>query len=183
MFPFSPQKSASHLLILLSIIVAGIGFLFPAFSRMYGLNNWFLYIWDYGSFFVQVLLFQFLHGSILHLGMNAYFLYTAWIELEARMTQNRFWYFFMTSTIFVVIALLLFSPGTNTIGISGFCMALLSYLWMDLYTTRHPMQNQILMMLVLNIGIWFFPGISLVGHLFGAIWWIIWWFMFRNWRK
>jgi membrane associated rhomboid family serine protease len=85
--------------------------------------------------------------------MNAYFLYTAGIELEARMTQNRFWYFFMTSTIFVVVALLLFSPGTNTIGISGFCMALLSYLWMDLYTTRHPMQNQILMMLVINIGI------------------------------
>jgi hypothetical protein len=49
-------------------------------------------------------------------------------------------------------------------------MALLSYLWIDLYTTRHPMAPQILAMLAINIGIGLVPGISLVGHLAGAIW-------------
>lgn len=78
------------------------------------------------------------------------------------MTQNRYWYFFITTTIFVAIALLVFAPGSNTIGISGFCMALLSYLWIDLHTTRHPMASQILIMLVINIGIGILPGISLV---------------------
>ena len=183
MFLFSPQKSASHLLILICIIVAGIGFMFPQFIRLYGLNNWFLTIRDYPTLLVQIALFQFLHGSIMHLLMNSYFLYTAWVELEARMTQNRYWYFFITTTIFVAIALLVFAPGSNTIGISGFCMALLSYLWIDLHTTRHPMASQILIMLVINIGIGILPGISLVWHLFGAIWWIIWWVIFRNWRK
>jgi hypothetical protein len=32
-------------------------------------------------------------------------------------------------------------------------MAILSYLWIDLYTTRHPMAPQILIMLAINIGI------------------------------
>lgn len=77
MFLFSPQKSASHLLILICIIVAGIGFMFPQFIRLYGLNNWFLTIRDYPTLLVQIALFQFLHGSIMHLLMNSYFLYTA----------------------------------------------------------------------------------------------------------
>lgn len=69
------------------------------------------------------------------------------------MSRDRYTWFFVTSTIFVAIALLIFQPLTNTIGISGFCMALLSYLWIDLYTTRHPMASQILVMLAINIGV------------------------------
>ena len=138
---------------------------------------------DYISLSVQVLLFQFLHGSFLHLFMNSYFLYSAGPTLEARMSRDRYTWFFITSTIFVASALLIFQPYANTIGISGFCMALLAYLWMDLYTTRHPIASQILVMLVINIGIGLVPGISLIGHLFGAIWGLIWWALFRNWRK
>lgn len=85
--------------------------------------------------------------------MNSYFLYTAGPEVEVRMSPNRYIWFFVTSTIFVAIALFILQPGALTIGISGFCMALLSYLWIDLYTTRHPMASQILIMLIVNIGI------------------------------
>jgi membrane associated rhomboid family serine protease len=78
------------------------------------------------------------------------------------MSRDRYTWFFITSTLFVAIALLIFAPQSLTIGISGWCMALLSYLWIDLYTTRHPMAQQILIMLAINIGIGLVPGISLI---------------------
>lgn len=82
--------------------------------------------------------------------MNSLFLYQAGSEVESRMSRTHFIRFFVGSTVFVAIALAVFSSGL-TIGMSGFALALLSYLWIDLYTTRHPMANQILIMLVLNI--------------------------------
>ena len=183
MFPFFPQKSFSHLLILICIIIASLWLLFPEFVRLYGLNSRYINSGDYISLVVQVILFQFLHGSYLHLFMNSYFLYQAWPTLEARMSRDRYTWFFITTTIFVSIALLIFQPYVTTIGISGFCMALLSYLWVDLYTTKHPAASQILMMLVINIGIWLIPGISLLWHAAGALWGIIWWWIFRDWKK
>ncbi len=183
MFSFFPQRSLSHLLILISIVVSMIGFIFPQFVSLYGMNGYYYATGDYISLIVQVMLFQFLHGGIIHLLANSYFLYTAWPEVEARMSRDRYTWFFITSTVFVAIALLIFAPRSLTIGISGWCMALLSYLWIDLYTTRHPMAPQVLAMLAINIGIGLIPGISLVGHLAGAIWWLIWWGIARNWRK
>ncbi len=86
------------------------------------------------------------------------------------MSRDCYTWFFISTTLVVAGALLVFAPQSLTIGISGWCMALLSYLWIDLYTTRHPMAPQILVMLAINIGIGLIPGISLVGHLAGAIW-------------
>lgn len=86
------------------------------------------------------------------------------------MSRDRYTWFFISTTLVVAIALLIFAPQSLTIGISGWCMAILSYLWIDLYMTRHPMAPQILTMLAINIGIGLIPGISLVGHLAGAIW-------------
>jgi hypothetical protein len=45
------------------------------------------------------------------------------------------------------------------------------------------MAQQILIMLAINIGIGLVPGISLIWHLSGAIWWLVWWALARNWRK
>lgn len=98
------------------------------------------------------------------------------------MSSTHFIRFFVSSTIFVAIALALFSSG-NTIGMSGFCMALLSYLWIDLYTTRHPLANQILIMLALNIFLGFSGNISFVGHFFGAVWGLVWWKFFKTWKR
>jgi rhomboid protease GluP len=147
------------------------------------MNEYYYAMWDPVWLITQICLFQFLHGGIIHLLANSYFLYTAWPELEARMSRDRYTWFFVSSTIFVAIALIIFAPQSLTIGISGFAMALLSYLWIDLYTTRHPMAMQILMMLAINIGIGLVPGISLVGHLSGAIWWMVWWGIARNWKR
>ena len=92
------------------------------------------------------------------------------------MSPGRFRIFFLLNTLFVALALWLFAPDSLTIGISGFCMALLSYLWIDLYTTRHPMASQILVMLVINIAIGLTGNISFVGHFFGAVFGVIAWF-------
>ena len=183
MFPFFPQRSLSHLLILVSIVVSMIGFLFPQFVSLYGMNGYYYANGDYISLIVQVILFQFLHGWVVHLLANSYFLYVAWPDVEARMSRDRYTWFFVSTTLFVAIALLIFAPYSLTIGISGWCMAILSYLWIDLYTTRHPMAPQILAMLAINIGIGLIPGISLIWHLSGAIWGLIWWGIARNWRK
>lgn len=183
MFPFYPSRSLSHLLILICVIISIIGFVFPQFVQLYGMNDYYYGMWDPVWFITQICLFQFLHWGIIHLLANSYFLYMAGPELEARMSWDRYTWFFMSSTIFVAITLLVFAPQSLTIGISGWCMALLSYLWIDLYTTRHPMAMQILIMLAVNIGIGLVPGISLVGHLSGAIWGLIWWALMRNWRK
>ena len=67
MFPFYPQKSFSHLLIVFCIIIASAGFLMPTLVNSFGMNRYYLMLWDYGSLGIQILLFQFLHGSILHL--------------------------------------------------------------------------------------------------------------------
>ncbi len=112
--------------------------------------------------------------------MNAYFLYQAGPEIESRMSPMRYRAFFLLNTLFVAVCLWFFAPLSTTIGISGFCMALLSYLWIDLYTTRHPMANQILIMLVINIALGFTGNISFVGHASGAVFGLIWWYFRRK---
>ena len=114
--------------------------------------------------------------------MNSYFLYQAGPEIESRMSPNQFKVFFLLNTLFVAACLWFLAPESTTIGISGFCMALLSYLWIDLHTTRHPMANQILIMLGINIALGFTGDISLVGHASGAVFGLIWWyFRKRQW--
>jgi membrane associated rhomboid family serine protease len=89
--------------------------------------------------------------------------------------------FFLLNTFFVAIALWFLTPSyVVTIGISGFCNALLAYLWIDLHTTRHPMANQLLFWLVVNIIIGFTGNISLVGHASGAVFGLLWWYWGRK---
>ncbi len=184
MLSFDPRRSISHLLIVICIIVSIAWFGIEWLIDRYGFHRIFINSGDIAEMIPQIVLFQFLHGSLLHLFLNAYFLYSAGPEVESRMSQSRYIQFFVTSTLFVAICLFfLSSPNSVTIGISGFCMALLSYLWIDLHTTRHPMANQILIMLVINILMGLSGNISFVGHAAGAVWGLIWWKFFRDRKK
>lgn len=176
MYPiFNPRKYLSHLLICISVVVSIIGFLNPIFISLYGFHSN-AFFTSLSSFFLQSVLFQFLHGDILHLGMNAYFLYIAWPEVESRMSKNAFLMFFLTTTIAIIIALILFwDPHSLTIGISGFCTALLAYTTADLYKIKHPQFMNFAVMLAINILIGFSGGISFIGHFFWALWWWVWW--------
>ena len=84
------------------------------------------------------------------------------------MTKKRFILFFVFSTLVLVFSILFLSESP-VIGISGFCMALLSYLAIDLYNTRHPAFMQVCIILVINILIGLHESISFIGHFFGAI--------------
>lgn len=169
-FNFTPEKSLSHTLIFLCIVISIIGFVNPDFQRNYSFHDNALEM-GFTSLTMQTVLFQFLHGGILHLLANSYFLYIAGPSVEARMSKNQFLFFFLSTTIFIVIALLLFAEkNTLTLGISGFCTALLAYLSIDLYTTRHPQTNEMITMLIVNIALGLASGISFVGHFFGAVW-------------
>jgi hypothetical protein len=86
--------------------------------------------------------------------------------------RNRFIVFFILNSIFVGIALLLFARG-NTIGISGFAMAVLAYIFLDLRSKRNPEYKSAGIFLLINIGIGFTGNISLTGHLSGAIFGIL----------
>ncbi len=176
-FFFDPRKYTSHILIAISAIISFIGFMFPTFQGMYGFHAFHILRWDIFSIVAQVTLFQFIHANLIHLFMNSYFLYTAGPLVESRMSRDRFIAFFICTTLFIALALYFLAPLALTIGISGFCMALLSYLYMDLQTIRHPMTNQILIMLIINIGIGLIPGISLVGHAAGAVFGLFWWWV------
>ncbi len=174
--PFYPREYFSHALILIAVIVSLLGFMIPSIISLFWLHRISL-AWD-GIIMLtgQILLYQFLHGDILHILLNAFFLYQIGPEVERRMSKDRFQMFFLVNTFFVAIALWFLAPNVLTIGISGFCNALLAYLWIDLHTTRHPMANQLLFWLVVNIIIGFTGNISLVGHASGAVFGLIWWY-------
>ena len=178
--PFYPKEYFSHALILIAVIIAFIGFAFPKLILLFGLHR--IPLDGDGPVMLvgQVFLYQFLHGDPLHILMNSIFLYQAWPEIENRMSPIRFRIFFLLNTLFVALALWFFAPYSLTIWISGFCMALLSYLGIDLYTTWHPMASQILVMLVINIAIGLTGNISFVGHASGALFGVITWFFLRN---
>ena len=162
------------MLIGISIIVAILGFIFPTLIEYFALQHIPLTGNTLPLVVGQIILYQFLHGNILHIFLNSYFLYQAWPEVESRMKRREFLYFFLGNTFFVAASLWFLASG-STIGISGFCMALLSYLYMDMQSIRHPMANQILTMLVINVGLGLFGNISFVGHAAGAIFGIVWW--------
>ncbi|GAB0174411.1 MAG: hypothetical protein HHAS10_02900 [Candidatus Altimarinota bacterium] len=147
---------------------------------MYGMNGDFLKKGDYVSFWKQVLAFQFIHGDVLHIVMNSYFLYSAGPIIEEILGSARYGVFFITSTLFSVAMLFFFASRQNTIGISGFCMSILSYLWILLYSSGSSGTEEIGRLLIINIVIGFLPGISLVGHVAGAIWGILFWIITRN---
>ena len=169
----------SYILILISVIVSLIAWQNTSLFR-YGFNKTYYSEENYTEFMKQVGLFQFIHGDILHLVMNSYFLYVAGPILEQALWASNFLIFFLSTTLVSAFALYFFAPKSNTIGISGFCMALLSYLGIDLYTTWHPMASQILVMLVINIAIGLTGNISFVGHASGALFGVITWFFLRN---
>ena len=143
----------------------------------YGFHPEFFARGEYVEWMKQLFLFQFIHGDILHLVLNSYFLYQAGPILEHILFEPLFLVFFFLSTVISAIALYMFAPKSNTVGISGFCMAILSYLWLHLTAMDASWASQIGTLLVINILLGLAPGISLVGHISGAIAGVIFWFM------
>jgi len=172
------NKSFSNILIALSCLITGVSF-FMSNILNYGMNRFFVEQGLYVILIIQFLLYQFLHGGILHMLFNSFFLYLFGNQVESLIGRNKFIIFFILNTLFVGIALLFFARG-NTIGISGFAMAILAYIFLELRSRNNPEYKSAGIFLVINILIGLGGNISLVGHLSGAIFGIIFYYLLHR---
>ena len=169
----------SNILILVAALFTLLASYDPSFYQ-YGLNDSFIQKWDYHIFLMQIFTSQFLHGWIIHLIMNAIFILVFWSVIENMLGEKKYIFFFVFTSIFIWIALILLSsPYTNTVWISGFVMAIVAYHTLDLKSKNHPDYKGWITVLIINILFWFAWGVSLLGHLFGAISWVIYYYILR----
>ena len=75
--PFYPMRYISHMLIGISVVVAILGFIFPTLIEYFALQHIPLTGNTLPLVVGQIILYQFLHGNILHIFLNSYFLYQA----------------------------------------------------------------------------------------------------------
>lgn len=112
----------------------------------------------------------FLHGSLIHIGFNAYLLYRIGQMLEPQIGHLRFGLLYLAGLLGGSLGAVLLSPLTPAIGASGAVFALMAAIVVALRRRGiNPWQNDIGVLLLLNLVITFvFPGISIGGHLGGA---------------
>ena len=153
-------------------------------DRVYilGMNNLFLDRWLYHIYILQFYTWTFLHWSIMHLLFNSLFIYFFWNIIEWIIWKKKFIIFFVFVTLFNWV-LLSFVDSWNTVWISWFCMALISYYTLELRSRNDPEYKWWITALILNIWIWLMPWISLYWHLFWAIAWVIYYLMNKNFFK
>jgi membrane associated rhomboid family serine protease len=113
----------------------------------------------------------FLHGSLLHIAFNMYFVYFLGQLLEPAMGRLRFGVLYFVSLLGGSLGALLLSFDKPVVGASGAAFGLLAAGIIAMRSRgMDPMQSGLGMTLVLNLGITFLiPGISIGGHLGGLV--------------
>ena len=171
----------SNILIAIAAIFTFVATTDDSYYR-YGMNTFFLDQWNYGVYIMQFFTSQFLHGNMLHLIMNSLFIIIFWSVVEQILWEKKYMLFFIFSAVFIGISITLFASW-NTIGMSGFAMAVLSFYTLQLKSLKNPEYKWGITALLLNIWIGFAPGISLVWHLFWAISGAVFFFILRILKK
>ncbi len=143
-------------------------------------NSYFLEQWDIAHFILQFFTGTFLHWWILHLIMNSIFIIYFWNMVELMIWKRKYFFFFVFIVVFNWILLSIFAPYQNTIWISWFALALLSYYTLELWSQKNPEYTGWITAIIINIWIGFVPWISLYWHLFWVIWGIIFYFIIKN---
>jgi rhomboid protease GluP len=175
------KLSLSHLLVWLSILFTLLSFMFPGIL-VFWMNHYFLVEKQYFQLFIQIYVSQFLHGDIFHLLFNSVFIFYFWVICEQILWVKKYMLFFFLASIFLAVLILTFGSG-NTIGISGFVMALLSFYTLELWSKKNPEFRGGITALVINILIWLSPWVSFLGHLWGAIFGAMYWIWVRKRRS
>ena len=157
----------TNILLLEMAGTTAVSYAYPALG-IYGMNGWFLGSHQYGSVAMQVVLYQLLHGGIVHLLGNSLFLYIFGNVLERKLGTDRYLLLFVGNTLFVAASLVLLTDS-NTIGASGFAMAVLAYLGLDMWSRGDREYRAVIIFLLINIAIGLGPTVSLVGHAAGAV--------------
>ncbi|HEV7806867.1 MAG TPA: rhomboid family intramembrane serine protease [Solirubrobacteraceae bacterium] len=111
----------------------------------------------------------FLHGGLLHIAFNMYFLYFIGTLLEPAIGRLRFGIIYFVSLIGGSFGALLLSPDAPTVGASGAVFGLMGAAILAMRARGiDPMQSGLGVTLLLNLGITFLiPNISIGGHLGG----------------
>lgn len=169
------QFTFSNALMLVSVFFTGLTFITP-WIYTFGMNDSFYNYWVYHMWFIQMFSSQFLHGSIMHLVMNAIFILYFWNALERMIWTQKYALFFVLSSIFIGIWLT-FLTNTNTVGISGFALAVLTYYTLQLRSLNHSEYTWWITAITINILFWLMPWISFFWHflwmVFGGVFFIM----------
>ena len=166
-----PQNrlSFSNLLILLSLAATLAVTLYPELYK-FGMNQYFLDQGIYHVWLIQFFTSQFLHGNFLHFLSNAVFIFYFWNILEQYIGREKMMLFFVGNSIFIGLGLTLLH-AENTVGISGFALALLTYYTLLLWKKWNSQYTGWITAIIINIAIWFVPGVSFLGHFLGMVFW------------
>jgi membrane associated rhomboid family serine protease len=117
----------------------------------------------------RMLTAAFLHGNLLHLGLNMLMLWWIGTPMEATLGRARFLVVYLVSALSGSAgALLLSDPGTPTVGASGAIFGLLGAALVLESQRTYVLGGSALSIIVLNLIITFaVPNISIGGHLGG----------------
>lgn len=124
------------------------------------------------TFFGRIITSMFLHGSIIHLGLNMYCLYIIGSQLESFYGKIKYSIIYLLSGIIGNLFTLLFiNSGTVAIGASGAIFGLLGALLYFGYHYRiylgEVMRSQIIPLIIINVVISFIFGFNNIAHLGG----------------
>lgn len=178
------KLTISNILIAIAILFTGISYI----SRdilIFWMNSYFFAQWEYLYWLLQMFSSQFLHWGPLHLIMNAFFILYFGNVVERKIGQRNLIIFFVWTCIFLGLILTFFTK-VNTIGMSWFAMALLSFYTISLYKRWDPEYSGGVTAIVINVAIWFTPGISFLWHAWGVVIWLIFYIIFNTnkyWHK
>lgn len=177
------KYSISHILIALSIIFTGLSLIYSDIYVLW-MNTFFLEQWKYHIYVLQFFSSQFLHWWILHLFMNSVFIYYFGNIVETMLGRKKYILFFIFISIFNGLVLTFFNPFTNTVWISGFALAIITYYTLELRAQKNPEYTGWITAIIINIWLWFAPWISLIWHMFWAIGGAIFYALHRKiWKK
>lgn len=171
--------SFSNTLVLISMLFTMLALSFTDLYRFW-MNDLFLNSWAYHMFWVQIFSSQFIHGNFTHLLFNSIFVFYFGNILESIIGYKKMIIFFIVCSIFLAIVLIAFWSG-NTVWMSWFLMALLTYYTLLLKQNNNPEYTAGITVIVVNVLYWLLPWISFLGH----FWWMVFWwlFWFIAWKK
>lgn len=167
--PLFNKYSVSNLLIAWAFVWMLVWMLFPSLASYYGMNTYFYMRWDYGRWILQMFTSQFLHGSVFHFLANAAFIYYFGNGLEILLGKTKMLVFFVFSALITGIGLTFFAWNVNTIGMSSFALAIISYYTIQLWSIHNPEYKGWISAIVANLAIGFIPGVSFMGHFIGML--------------
>lgn len=116
---------------------------------------------------------MFLHGGILHIGFNSYFLYIVGRQIEQAYGHLRFLALYFVSGVAGALASFVFSPDALSIGASGALFGIIGAWIPLLYRNKDVLANtqrqirNIVQVIAINLLIGLSPGIDNWAHLGG----------------